>query len=100
MHELTKISRIPGRKSPSIKRSEQDGTMDTVSSETACVRYSPDTTNNSVIRNSDYHTNDNISNLRMRPCSVQLHDILDFIDTEQHCLILNVEPKTARPAIF
>jgi hypothetical protein len=28
-----------------------------------------------------------ISNLRMRPCSVQLHDILDFNDTEQHCLI-------------
>jgi hypothetical protein len=23
----------------------------------------------------------------MRPCSVQLHDILDFNDTEQHCLI-------------
>ena len=23
----------------------------------------------------------------MRPCSVQLHDILDFNDTEQHCFI-------------
>jgi hypothetical protein len=46
-----------------------------------------DTTNNSFIRNSDRHSNDKISNLRMRPCSVQLHDILDFNDTEQHCLI-------------
>jgi hypothetical protein len=61
--------------------------MDTVSSGTAGVPSSQDTTNNSVIRNADHHTNDNISNLRMRPCSVQLHDILDFNDTEQHCLI-------------
>ena len=61
--------------------------MDSVSSETAGVPFSQDTTNNSVIRNSDHHTKDNISNLRMRPCSVQLHDILDFIDSEQHFFI-------------
>jgi hypothetical protein len=58
--------------------------MDSVSSETAGVPFSQDTINNSVIRNSDHHTKDIISNLRMRPCSVQLHDILDFIDSEQH----------------
>jgi hypothetical protein len=39
----------------------------------------PDTINNSVIQNSDHRTKDNISNLRMRPCSVQLHDILDRV---------------------
>jgi hypothetical protein len=50
--------------------------MDTVSSGTAGVHSSQDTTNNSVIRNSDHHTNEKNSNLRMRPCSVQLHDIL------------------------
>ena len=61
--------------------------MDTVSSETTGVASSQDTTNNLVVRNADHQTNDNISNLRMRPCSVQLHDILDFNDTEQHCLI-------------
>jgi hypothetical protein len=61
--------------------------MDTVSSGTAGVPLSQDTTIYSVIRNSDHHTNEKVSNLRMRPCSVQLHDILDFNDTEQHCLI-------------
>ena len=61
--------------------------MDTVSSGTAGVPLSENTTNNSVIRNSDHHNNDKVSNLRMRPCSVQLHDILDLNDTEQHCLI-------------
>ena len=50
--------------------------MDTMLSGTAGVLSSQDTTNNSVIRNSDHHTNDKISNLRMRPCSVQLHNIL------------------------
>jgi hypothetical protein len=47
----------------------------------------PDTINNSVIQNSDHRTKDNISNLRMRPCSVQLHDILDFNDMESTCTI-------------
>ena len=70
--------------------------MDTVSSETACVPYSSDRTNNSVIRNSDYHTNDNISNLRMRPISIQLHDILDFDDTQQHCLISKCRTKNCK----
>ena len=91
-----KSARILGRKSPSIKRNEQDGTIDTVSSETAGVPSSPDTTNNSVIRNADYHTNDNISNLRMRPNSVQLHDILDFDDTQQHCLISKCRIKNCK----
>jgi hypothetical protein len=50
--------------------------MDTMLSGKAGVPSSQDTTTNSVIRNSDHHTNDNISNLRMRPCSVQLHGIL------------------------
>jgi hypothetical protein len=50
--------------------------MDTMLSGTAGVPSSQDTTNNSVIRNSDHHTNNKISNLRMRPCSVQLHNIL------------------------
>ena len=67
-----------------------------MSSETAGVPYSPDATNNSVIRNSDYHTNDNISNLRMRPKSVQLHDILDFDDTQQHCLISKCRTKNCK----
>ena len=29
----------------------------------------------------------------MRPCFVQLHDILDFIETEQHCLISKCRTK-------
>jgi hypothetical protein len=41
--------------------------MDTMLSGTAGVPSSQDTTTNSVIRNSDHHTNDNTSNLRMRP---------------------------------
>jgi hypothetical protein len=61
--------------------------MDTMSPGTAGVPFSQDMTNNSVIRNSHHHTNGKISNLCMRPCSVQLHDILDYNDTEQHCLI-------------
>jgi len=59
--------------------------MDKVSSETTGVPLSRDTTNNSntSIRNSDRHTiKDKIYNLRMRPCSVQLQDILDFNDSE------------------
>ena len=78
----------------SIKRSERDGTMDTVSSGTTGVPSSHDPTNSSVIRNSDHHTNDKISNLRMRPCSVQLHDILDFSDTEKHYLISKYRTKS------
>ena len=70
--------------------------MDTVSSETVGVPSFPDTTNNSVIRNSDYHSNDNITNLRMRPSSVQLHDILDFDDTQQHCLISKCRTKNCK----
>ena len=54
--------------------------MDTMLSGTAGVPSSQDTTNNSVIRNSDHHTNDKISNLRMRPCSVQLHNILGTLN--------------------
>ena len=51
-----------------------------------CTSF-PRRENNSVIRNSDHHTNEKVSNLCMPPCSVELHDILDFNDTEQHCLI-------------
>jgi hypothetical protein len=89
-------ARILARTSPSIERSEQDSTMETVSSGTACVSFSQDMTNNSVIRNSDHHSNDKISNLRMRPWSVQLHDILDFNATEQHCLISKSRTKNCK----
>ena len=67
--------------------------MDTMSPGTAGVPFSQDMTNNSVIRNSHHHTNGKISNLCMRPCSVQLHDILDYNDTEQHCLIYKCRTK-------
>jgi hypothetical protein len=93
---LRRSARILALTSPSIERSEQDGTMDMVSSGTAGVLFSQDMTNNSVIRNSDHHTNNKISNLRMRPCSVQLHDILDFNDTEQHCLISKCRNKNCK----
>jgi len=93
---LRRSARILAQTSPSIKRSEQDGTMDTVSSGTAGVPSSQDTTNNSVIRNSDHHTNDKMSNLRIRPRSVHLHDILDFNDTEQHCLISKCRTKSCK----
>ena len=63
---------------------------------TSSVPFSQDTRNNSVIRNSDHHTNGKISNLRMRPCSVQLHDILDYNDTEQHCLISKCRTKNCK----
>ena len=36
----------------------------------------------------------------MCPCSVYSHAILDFNDSEQHCLFLNVKPKPARLAIY
>jgi len=93
---LRRSARILARTSPSIKRSEQDGTTDTMSSGTAGVPSSQDTTNNSVIQNSDQHTNDKFSNLRIRPCSVQLHDILDYNDTEQHCLISKCRAKNCK----
>jgi hypothetical protein len=86
-------SRILARTLPSIKKSEQDGIMGTVSSGIAGVSFSKDTTNNSVTRKSDHHINDKISNLRMRPWSVQLHDILDLNVTEQHCLIYKCRTK-------
>jgi hypothetical protein len=44
----------------------------------------------------DDHTNDKISNLRKRPYSVQLHDILDFDDTQQHCLISKCRTKNCK----
>jgi hypothetical protein len=50
---LRRSARILVRTLPSIKRSEKDGTMDTVSSGTAGVPFSQDTKNDSVIRNSD-----------------------------------------------
>ena len=93
---LRRSARILAWTSPSIKRFEQEGTVGTVSSGTAGVPFSQDTTNNSVIRNSYHHTNDKISNLGMRPCSVQLHDILDFNDTEQHCLISKCRTKNCK----
>ena len=93
---LRQSARILARTLPSIKRFEQDGTMDRMLLGTAGVPFPQDTTNNSVIRNSDHHTNNKISNLRMRPCSVQLHDILDFIDTEQHCLIYKCRTKNCK----
>ena len=70
--------------------------MGTVSSGIAGVSFSKDTTNNSVTRKSDHHINDNISNLRMRPWSVQLHDILDLNVTEQHCLIYKCRTKNCK----
>jgi hypothetical protein len=40
-------------------------------------------------------------NLRMRPSSVQIHDILDFNFAEQHCRISKCRTKiTARSAIL
>ena len=83
------------RMSPTIKRSEQDDTMDTLSSGTAGVPFIQDTTNNSVIRNLVHHTNDTISNLRMRPCFVQFH-ILEFNDPEQHCVISKCRTKNCK----
>ena len=47
----------------------------------------------------DDHTNDKISNLRKRPYSVQLHDILDFDDTQQHCLISKCRTKNCKTLI-
>ena len=97
MHEFTTISQDTGSDVAQNKTvREQDGTMDTVSSGTAGVPLSQDTTNNSVIRNSDHHTNDKISNLRMRPRSAQLHDILGFNDSEQHCLISKCGTKNCK----
>ena len=55
--DLRRSARTLARTSPRINRSEQDGTMDTVSSGTTGVLFSQDTTNNSVIRYSDHHTN-------------------------------------------
>ena len=77
---IRRSARILARTSPNIERYVEDGTMDTVSSGTAGVPLSQDTTKNPVFRNSDHHTNDKIPNLRTRYCSVQLHDILDFND--------------------
>jgi hypothetical protein len=44
--------------------------MGTVLSGTAGLPFSQDTKNDSVIRNSDHHTNEKNSNLRMRPCKM------------------------------
>ena len=54
MHEFTTISQDTGSDVAQNKTvREQDGAIDTVSSGTAGVPLSQDTTNNSVIRNSD-----------------------------------------------
>jgi hypothetical protein len=44
---IRRSARILARTSPNIERYVEDGTMDTVSSGTACVPFSQDTTNNS-----------------------------------------------------
>ena len=74
--------------SPSLERSEQDGTMATVSSATTGVPSSQETTNNSVIRDSDHHTDDDYMIFWIL---MTLNNIV---------LFLNVEPKTTRPAKF
>jgi hypothetical protein len=93
-------TRILARTSPSIKRSEQDGTMDTVSSGTAGVSFSQDTTNNSVIRNSDHHSNDKF---QIYVCVLDLFSYMIFwiwMPLNNIVSFLNVGPKTARAAIF
>jgi hypothetical protein len=67
---------IRARMLPSIKMSEQDDIMKSLLSRTAGAPLSQDATSNLNIRNSDHHTKDKISNVRMHPCSVHLHDIL------------------------
>ena len=86
---LRRSARIVAWTSLSVYRSEQDDTMDTVSSENAYVSLFQDTTNNLHIRNSDHHTKDKISNFQNASlfCSIVQNDILDFNNTEQHCVI-------------
>ena len=74
-------ARIRARMLPSIKMSEQDDIMRSLLSRTAGAPFSQDRTSNLDIRNSDHHAEDKISNLRMDPCSVHLHDIFDFNDS-------------------
>ena len=77
-------ARMRARMLPSIKISEQDDIMQSLLSRTAGAPLSQDATSNLNIRNSDHNTKDKISNLRMHPCSVRLHDIFFMLMT-QHC---------------
>jgi hypothetical protein len=74
--------------------------MDTVSSGTAGVSFSQDMTNNSVIRNSDHHSNDKF---QIYVCVLDLFSYMIFwilMPLNNIVSFLNVGPKTARAAIF
>ena len=90
---LRRLNRKLARTSPSIKRSETDVTMDTVSSDMAGVPSSPDMTNISNTTHSDHRPSDNSNITHIQPCSVLLKDILVFDDTVQHCRISKCETK-------
>ena len=49
------------------------------------------TTKNSILTNSDYQLD-----LQTRSCSVILHDIIEYNDTEQHCRIFKCNDKKCK----
>jgi len=95
---LRRSARILVQTSPSIKRSEQDGTMDTASSGTAGVPSCKDATNNLEIQIITLMTK-----CQTYVCVLVLFSYMIFcilMTLNNIVSFLNVEPKTARPAIF
>ena len=95
---LRRSARILARTSPSIKRSDPGDTTDTVSSSQAGVQPNPVTTNTSYVQSEDpgfQYKNSDLYKV-VRPCSVTLHDILDYDDTEQHCTISQCKTKNCK----
>jgi len=85
---LRRFNRILDGASSSIRRSGHDDITDTVSSK-ACVMKNSARTNASYVQSEDPRFQHKSSGhyKSVRPCSVQLLDIFDYNDIEQHCII-------------
>ena len=85
-----KTHEMLARASPSFnKRPNPDDVMYTRSSEQSGVQSTSHLTNTSYAQSDDHrfqYKNSDLSN-NIRPCSVQLNDILNYNDNEQHCNI-------------
>jgi hypothetical protein len=93
-------ARILARTSPSIKRSEQDSTMETVSSGTACVSFSKDTTTTRLLESQIITL---MTKFQIYVCALGLFNYMIFwiwMSLNNIVSFINVGPKTARAAIF
>ena len=93
-------SRILARTLPSIKKSEQDGIMGTVSSGTAGVSFSKDTTTTRLLESQIITL---MTTFQIYVCALGLFNYMIFwiwMSLNNIVSFINVGPKTARAAIF